>query len=480
MGSITSDATSNDIMWNYSPKSCEMPDATNLDAAPICEAKTTDYDFTVYMETTEFPAVTPAVHNFYATQRAGTVFGLFRIEGIAEPSFVFANISESRNKMVGVIVGIGDDNHGLFWAEPWSSQSAVQEIDGKALDSFEIQKRRNLIVITLEYSSEVTKQTLVEDTGNYFMLVHGAKTRVQLPSLQAQQPPSYTEDQTVTLKTLQGLYDHQKRIVIGSKTPVDLKNIMELTAQEAEIIKNMNAADKMNQLNQWQKRKGTPNVIIEFQKEPMFTLGLFMEDNQRQAKTLLMKVNSDPDKNACLEITDTGDQIQGTTSLNDPADQSDNELSFNCIGAADPKNIYQFKSELKKWEPVDSNSEVVWAHYAEFGATWGYVENTQRLPVDKRKNSYVFFGVYAKDGIRGVYYPNYGGPKGVFMAKYPENPDFMPQVVCYYFLDLENQNLFRKNCVRGQVNHTGTSTSGDFPRLECENKSKSFHPRDFF
>jgi hypothetical protein len=81
------------------------------------------------METTEFPAVTPAVHNFYATQRVGTVFGLFRFEGIAEPSFVFANISDSRDKMVGVIVGLGVDNHGLFWAEPWSSQSVVKMIE---------------------------------------------------------------------------------------------------------------------------------------------------------------------------------------------------------------------------------------------------------------------------------------------------------------------------------------------------------------
>jgi hypothetical protein len=66
------------------------------------------------------------------------------------------------------------------------------------------------------------------------------------------------------------------------------------------------------------------------------------------------------------------------------------------------------------------------------------------------------------------------------MAKYPENTGSITQEVCYFFLDGENQNLFWKNCVRGQVDDTGTSTSSDFPILECENMSKSFHPTGFF
>jgi hypothetical protein len=95
---------------------------------------------------------------------------------------------------------------------------------------------------------------------------------------------------------------------------------MELTAQRAVMIKSQYAANKVSYLNELQNRKGVPNVIIEFQKEPMFTLGLFMESNEEKAKTLLMKVYSDPQKNLCVEIKTSGEKIQGTTSLNDPAD----------------------------------------------------------------------------------------------------------------------------------------------------------------
>lgn len=108
--------------------------------------------------------------------------------------------------------------------------------------------------------------------------------------------------------------------MISSKSAVDLKNILDLTAARATENQNNNAADKVIMLNPLQNRKGVPNVIIEFQKEPMFTLGLFMEPNEEKAKTLLMKVYSDPQKNACVEIKTNGDKIQGTSSLNDPLD----------------------------------------------------------------------------------------------------------------------------------------------------------------